>query len=201
MTRKTDRRTLYTRSLIKDSFLELLRQKPFSKVNVTAVCKLADITRATFYLHYEDIYAVLDEVLDDALKISENTGKADEMVQMILEAGQKPDIIAFVKENYMLLPVCQRISDTPKYSPLFSDRTLASYILHFIFSREKEKIIPFFQKKFHLDKNLSESLYLFLVSGSFAVNQYHHWKKDEEWYRIQSMLLRFLQQGIQQFTE
>lgn len=58
MERKTDRRTRYTRRVIKEAFLELLQKQRFSKVTVTAICKQADITRATFYLHYVDIYAV-----------------------------------------------------------------------------------------------------------------------------------------------
>lgn len=29
------------------------------------------MTRATFYLHYRDVYAVLDEVIADALEVAE----------------------------------------------------------------------------------------------------------------------------------
>lgn len=201
MTRKTDRRTLYTLSVIKESFLELLRKMPFPKVNVTDVCRQADITRATFYLHYQDIYAVLDEVLDDALQIPGNTGTARQMVRMIFQAGQEPDSVAFIKENYALLPVCQRIADTPKYRPLFTDRTLTSYILRHIFAREKASIVPLLRQELHLEESLAEALYLFVVSGAFAINQQHQWKKDEDWFRIQSMLLRFLQPGFQKFRE
>ena len=49
MTQKLDRRTRYTRSVIKQSFLELLQKYPFPKVTVTAICKKAEITRATWY--------------------------------------------------------------------------------------------------------------------------------------------------------
>ena len=69
--RKTDRRTIYTRNVIKDALLELLEEAPFEKVTVAAVCKQAEITRATFYLHYDNLTAVLDEVLDDALDMTE----------------------------------------------------------------------------------------------------------------------------------
>lgn len=39
MTQKLDHRTRYTRSVIKQSFLELLQKYPFPKVTVTAICK------------------------------------------------------------------------------------------------------------------------------------------------------------------
>ena len=37
-TKVTDRRTRYTRQTIKDSFLTLLEEKPFSKITVTEIC-------------------------------------------------------------------------------------------------------------------------------------------------------------------
>ena len=49
--RKTDRRTLYTRQLIKDVFLEELSKKSYSKLSVSEICKIAEINRGTFYLH------------------------------------------------------------------------------------------------------------------------------------------------------
>ena len=47
--KKQDRRTRYTRQTIKDTFLELLKQKSFTKITVTEVCKNAEINRGTFY--------------------------------------------------------------------------------------------------------------------------------------------------------
>ena len=65
--RKTDRRTIMTKGIIKDALLELLNKIPYEKITVTALCKQSEITRATFYLHYNNIDDVLDELLDDAL--------------------------------------------------------------------------------------------------------------------------------------
>ena len=58
-TRKQDRRTRYTRQTIKNTFLELLTQKSFTKITVTEICKNAEINRGTFYLHYYDIISGL----------------------------------------------------------------------------------------------------------------------------------------------
>lgn len=49
----------------KDTFLELLKQKSFTKITVTEVCKNAEINRGTFYLHYYDIYDVLSDIFND----------------------------------------------------------------------------------------------------------------------------------------
>lgn len=49
--RKTDRRTLYTRKVIKEALLELLNEKKFDKISVSQLCQQAEITRTTFYSH------------------------------------------------------------------------------------------------------------------------------------------------------
>ena len=71
--RKTDRRTLYTRQVVKDALLELLQKTAYDRINVTMLCRQAEITRATFYLHYEDLNQVLDEVITEALDIAERS--------------------------------------------------------------------------------------------------------------------------------
>ena len=72
-TRKTDRRTLYTRNVIKDALLEALGEKNFEQITVTDVCRRAEITRATYYLHYQSLTEVLDELLIDALQLAEDS--------------------------------------------------------------------------------------------------------------------------------
>ena len=64
-TSKQDRRTRYTRQSIKETFLELLKQKNFTKITVTEICKISEINRGTFYLHYYDIHDVLEDILND----------------------------------------------------------------------------------------------------------------------------------------
>ena len=49
-TRKQDRRTRYTRQTIKDTFLELLKQKSFTKITVTEVCKNAEMYYQIFLM-------------------------------------------------------------------------------------------------------------------------------------------------------
>ena len=51
--------SIKTRNLIKKTFAELINEKKeMKKITVTELVKRADITRSTFYTHYEDIYEV-----------------------------------------------------------------------------------------------------------------------------------------------
>lgn len=60
-----DRRTKYTKKVIKDTFLNLLSEKDINKVTVSEICKIADINRATFYRYYFDIYDLLNHIEQD----------------------------------------------------------------------------------------------------------------------------------------
>lgn len=51
-----------TKKLIKRAFAELINEKKeLNKITVTELVKRADITRGTFYTHYDDIYDVANE--------------------------------------------------------------------------------------------------------------------------------------------
>ena len=56
--KKTDRRTLYTQQVIMDAYIQLLKEKPIEKIRVSDICKIAEINRSTFYLHFSDILDV-----------------------------------------------------------------------------------------------------------------------------------------------
>ncbi|MCM3171919.1 MULTISPECIES: TetR/AcrR family transcriptional regulator [Paenibacillus] len=57
-----DRRSKKTKAAIKQAFLTLLNHKMFTKITISEISELADIGRGTFYLHYEDIYALFSEI-------------------------------------------------------------------------------------------------------------------------------------------
>ena len=62
----TDRRTKYTKSVIRQALFDLLKEKPLNKITVTDICKMADINRSTFYSYYED--ALISQVTGYSVK-------------------------------------------------------------------------------------------------------------------------------------
>lgn len=64
---KIDRRRRYTLSVIREAFFSLLAEVGFAKMTVADICRRADINRGTFYLHFEDKFALLDALIDEAL--------------------------------------------------------------------------------------------------------------------------------------
>lgn len=63
----TDARVRYTKMVIKNSFIELLKKKPINKVTVKEICELSEINRATFYKYYCDAYDLLEKMEQEFL--------------------------------------------------------------------------------------------------------------------------------------
>lgn len=62
MATKNNRRTTMTRRLLRTALLELLQEKPFDRISIREICDRADLNRTTFYLHYQDQAALLEDV-------------------------------------------------------------------------------------------------------------------------------------------
>lgn len=49
------------------AFWQLYEQKPIEKISINQLCQLAGYNRATFYNHFDNIYALLDDAVDASL--------------------------------------------------------------------------------------------------------------------------------------
>lgn len=66
MAETKDRRSVRrTKRLLKSSLIDLLQMKDITKISVSELAEAADINRGTFYLHYQDIYDLLDDLEND----------------------------------------------------------------------------------------------------------------------------------------
>lgn len=62
-----DRRIQKTKHALKSALLQLLTSQSFDAVSITELCKTANVSRITFYTHYKDKYALLDDIFNDML--------------------------------------------------------------------------------------------------------------------------------------
>lgn len=65
MERRENQRVLLTKRLLKEALLKLLETKNLGQINVSELCRVADINRATFYKHYDMPEDVLKEMEQD----------------------------------------------------------------------------------------------------------------------------------------
>lgn len=64
-----DRRVRKTKQALSNSLMELLEVKGLDKITVKELCDHADINKSTFYLHYHDIYDLIEQI--EAVTIDE----------------------------------------------------------------------------------------------------------------------------------
>ena len=105
--KKEYRSAVRSRRLIRQAFIELLREKNFEKITVTDIVTRADINRSTFYAHYPDTVGVVEEIQNEVFD------KCRELISNVkfynFFEAPKPildGIIELIEENreiYMLL--------------------------------------------------------------------------------------------------
>ena len=197
--RKVDRRTLYTQSVIKDAMLELLEEQPYEKITVAALCRRAEITRATFYLHYDGLDMILNELLDEALMVVEESIRSTSAkeryagLEQLLRSGG--DWRELHKKEYLLSP-CQRVADAPKYRAIFQDATLSGYVINKIYMMERDEMIDYLTSYCGLSRDEADKLFMLLVHGLFYMNRALKWNKDADWYEMQLIVARFIFGGF-----
>ncbi|MEM8858006.1 MAG: TetR/AcrR family transcriptional regulator [Chloroflexota bacterium] len=62
---KDDRRVRRTRKLLQDALIRLIRRKPLAKIQIKEIVEEADVSRSTFYKHFETKEQVLFSLIED----------------------------------------------------------------------------------------------------------------------------------------
>ena len=63
-----DRRIKKTKRALKNTLIEMMTELPFEQISITALCDRAEISRITFYSHYNDKYALVDDIFQDMIR-------------------------------------------------------------------------------------------------------------------------------------
>lgn len=103
----SDRRIIKTKKAIKSAFIDLiLANRSMNNISVTKLVDAADISRGTFYLHYTDLYELLEDIENDLLedfKSAINSHEAESLQNSLLPFIR--EIIKFIRANNELLSV------------------------------------------------------------------------------------------------
>ncbi|MBQ0037028.1 MAG: TetR/AcrR family transcriptional regulator C-terminal domain-containing protein, partial [Firmicutes bacterium] len=98
-----NRNSRRSKKLIRESFIELLKEKKdINKISVKEIIDNADISKSTFYAHYQDIYAVLEEFENEL--IDEITSTIEEFFK-----DKKKDFDPYIKRLLFLFQENEKI--------------------------------------------------------------------------------------------
>lgn len=107
MNEKTeDRRIRKTKKALRDGLTSLMKDKSFKEISVKELTEEVDLNRGTFYLHYKDIFDLVDQIEDDIFNEFRNVLELHDPKTM----NEHPfplieDIFVYLKQNSDLFTV------------------------------------------------------------------------------------------------
>ena len=157
-----------TKTALRNSLIELMKNKPILRITVKEICDTADVGRSTFYIHYESQFALLEEIEMACLTVFEERLHKNQPLRKYndREITQKFEkILQFIADNSnSIQTLLSENGDT------FFQR---KFIQSFINYTKKTK-------NHYADNSIkdetSECYSVFVVHGAIALVQ--HWLKN-----------------------
>ena len=100
METKENRSIQRTQALLKDGLTALMKQKPIQKISVKELTDSVNLNRGTFYLHYKDIYDLMEQIESDMLEQFQEINQTHKAADM--HGTPYPllvDLFHFLKKN------------------------------------------------------------------------------------------------------
>lgn len=188
MEKKTDRRVLRTRKMLLEGLTNLLKEKEIKDISVKELADYADINRCTFYLHYKDVYDMLEKI-ETELVDDFNT-----MLDSCIESTPNPDPYPFM---------CTFFSYANEHQETLSallgkhgDLAFINYMKKII----QERMLFIWEKNAYRTDNF-EYYSAFIISGCLGLVE--KWVQDgfaESPEDMAEMAAKMILQGIQVFS-
>ena len=161
---KLDRKSRYTRMVLQDSLIELMKEKPISKITIKELCEKADINRSTFYSHYTDLYDLLHKVENETLSW------ANEAITNLMGKPNKQEALRILEGIFQNL-----IENSNHLQVLMSEQGDIDFQKQ-VFTLIYEQIGVNLSGDEKKSDDAEESYFIFVVNGSVGLIQ--HWLKN-----------------------
>lgn len=148
-----DRRVEKTERAFTEALFYFLEQKELNKITVKELCEYADMNRGTFYLHYYDIYDLMDKT-------------EDKMIDMIFD--DPSEVSDSIPRNVLKTFECIK-KHKDKYKILFTSRNMNDFT-----NKLCKKIMLVSKQKLTgtlpgVDEKVTDNIALFYVGGAIAL--------------------------------
>lgn len=149
---KVDHRVRYTKMVIKNSLLKLLKERSINKITVTDLCKEAGINRNTFYTHYANPFELLASIEDELY----------EEIKQVATLSSSPQKLSYeicksIKANKALCEV------------LFSEHGNKELLERILYISHDLTIGKWIERSEKFDRRQFETWYTFTAHGSIAI--------------------------------
>ena len=160
---KTDRKSRYTRMVLQDSLIDLMKEKPINKITIKELCDRADVNRTTFYAHYSDQYELLRQIEDETL----SWGR--EAIANVVTKTDKSEMLKLIEE------ICQYVVENSRHlQVLLSEQGDIDFPKQ-LFTLIYQQCGASFAAGREGDDDTIACYFIFVVNGSVGLIQ--HWLK------------------------
>ena len=162
-----DRRINKTKKILKNSLVDLMEVKDFRKITVTDLTEKSDINRGTFYLHYADIYDMIEKLEDETIDIiNEKVKYHSDSIQQNSYFPLLMDISSYLKNDYRFYKALLGVGGDIGYLHKIKGAMTKTFYIH---SSGNFKNIK--------DKSILEAAASFIISGGIGIFQ--DWLRDD----------------------
>lgn len=152
---KTDRRVLYTKMFLRESLLELMKEKPVDKITPTELCRHAQINRNTFYSHYYTVRDLLQEIEE------EFSAQIMESLMNRMSASTTLDVLQELCELFYEKKDLFQILLSPNGDAAFMERFISLGKSYIINTWEEAGV--------RLSEEKMDMIFSFIINGSIAI--------------------------------
>ncbi|MFU1790887.1 TetR/AcrR family transcriptional regulator [Mammaliicoccus sciuri] len=177
-----DRHVRKSKRAIKQAFIQLLKENNLDRITIQQISDLADVNRGTFYLNYEDKYALLDEMENEQIekikgfvdirKMDLSTKTSDRFIEDFANKIIK-NVITHIEHNIEFYQVILNLERKSQIEEQLAE-IVRSNIKHLIGDKDDIFGIP-------------ENYYLSYVVGSM-MSMIKYWVSDENRVSVEELV-------------
>lgn len=155
-----------SRRLIRQAFVDLMKEKELEKITVTDIITRADINRGTFYAHYQDTRAVIEQIENEII------GKMMEFL------GEYRHNSFFQNPLPLLLKISRWLeTDLEFYRILINSKGSQQFL-----EKLKSSFVKYLENNSDIPENIKNSMEFLIHINFFAggiINLYQVWFRGE----------------------
>lgn len=153
-----DRRVRKTKKAMAGALAHLLSEKPLKSITVREISELADINRGTFYLHYKDVYDMVEQIQNDIYD------KFNEIVDNYVPKENAEELFPMLVEFFNLL------SENADLAKCMIDKNGDVVFVNKLKNTIKEKCFYNIRKTLNINNDDEfDYFYQYIVSGCIGI--------------------------------
>lgn len=115
--KKINQKIINTKKSLSKSLIYLLSKNAITEIDVSQLCTYAGVNRTTFYKHYNSLYDLLNELINEFfkkieilfLKVNESENTTSKIALLLKYLKQNREFVSVIMNNNTLTTISQRL--------------------------------------------------------------------------------------------